>query len=73
MDKQLQRLAAQRQLYTTAKKVFAAQAVVSGPVAVATAFGVIIDPASKGYVALWGISCANTRSLRLRCLVPSLE
>lgn len=57
-DRQLQRLAAQRQLYATAKKVFGAQLIVSAPLAVGLAFAVIIFPSLKCYVALWGILVA---------------
>jgi len=54
-ERQLQRLAAQRQLYAMAKTVFGWQVFVSGPVAVALAFCVIGFPHIKGYAALWGI------------------
>jgi uncharacterized membrane protein (DUF485 family) len=54
-ERQLQRLAAQRQLYATAKTVFGWQVFVSGPVAVTLAFFVIASPQIKGYAALWGI------------------
>lgn len=54
-DKQLQRLAAQRQLYATAKKVFGWEVFIGGPVAIAGAVLVIIFPAFKVYVASWGI------------------
>lgn len=54
-EKQLQRLAAQRQLYAAAKKVFGVQVLLGGPVAVASAFLVIAFPALKGYAALWGM------------------
>jgi hypothetical protein len=57
-DRQLQRLGALRQIYATAKRVFAAQVVLGGPVAVATALLALADPALKGYVALWGIIVA---------------
>jgi hypothetical protein len=57
-ERQIQRLAAQRQLYATAKKVFGVQVVLSGPVAVASAFLGIILPDLQGYVALWGIMIA---------------
>ncbi|MEI6051406.1 MAG: S-4TM family putative pore-forming effector [Opitutaceae bacterium] len=53
--RQLQRLAAQRQLYGTAKTLFGWQVFVSGPVAVALAFCVIVLPEFKAYAALWGI------------------
>ncbi len=54
-DRQLQRLAAQRQLYATAKRVFGAQVILSGPVAIASALLGIACPPFKGYIALWGI------------------
>lgn len=53
--RQLQRLAAQRQLYATAKTLFGWQVFVSGPIAVALAFCVIEFPQVKAYAALWGI------------------
>lgn len=52
---QLQRLAAQRQLYATAKTIFAWQLVVSGPIAVILALLVNLSPSLKGFAALWGI------------------
>ena len=54
-ERQLQRLGAQRQLYGTAKKVFIAQLILGGPVAVVTALLVGIFPKLRGYTALWGI------------------
>lgn len=54
-ERQIQRLAAQRQLYATAKTIFGWQVVVSGPIAVVLALLVSIVPALKGYAALWGI------------------
>lgn len=53
-DRQIQRLSAQRQLYATAKTVFGWQLILSGPVAVTSAFLVIPFPSVKGYIALWG-------------------
>jgi len=53
--KQLQRLAAQRQLYSSAKKVFATQVWLSGPLAVALAFLGIYMPSARGYIGLWTI------------------
>lgn len=53
--RQLQRLAAQRQLYATAKNVFGFHVLLSGPLAVASAFLVLFCPSAKGYVALWGV------------------
>ncbi len=57
-DRQLQRLAAQRQLYATAKIIFGWQVLLSGPVTVVMAFMAIANPAFKGYAALWGITVA---------------
>lgn len=57
-ERQLQRLAAQRQLYATAKAVFGTQVILSGPVAVLAAFFVIALPEAKGFAALWGITVA---------------
>lgn len=54
-ERQLQRLAAQRQLYATAKTVFGWQFVISAPIAVVLAFSVNIYPPLKPFVALWGI------------------
>ena len=55
-ETQLQRLAAQRQLYGTAKKVFGAALILCGPVAVFWAILVLLVPSLKGFGALWGIS-----------------
>lgn len=57
-EKQLQRLAAQRQLYATAKKVFGWQVIIGGPVAVAGAVLVLMRPEFKVYVASWGLLVA---------------
>lgn len=57
-EKQIQRLAAQRQLYATAKRIFGWQVVLSGPVTVVIAFLVIAIPAVKDYAALWGVTLA---------------
>src|SRR5258706_847895 len=54
-ERQLRRLAAQRQLYATAKTVFGWQVFISGPVAVALAFSIIVFPPLKSFAALWGI------------------
>jgi len=54
-ERQLQRLAAQRQLYATAKTLFGWQVFVSGPVAVALALFVLGSPQLKAYAAMWGI------------------
>jgi hypothetical protein len=55
---QLRRLEAQRQLYSSAKKIFLIQVVLSGPVAVGSALLVLSDPTLKGFVAFWGICVA---------------
>jgi len=52
--KQLQRLGAQRQLYATAKGILTAQIILSGPVAVLSAFLARAVPSTEGFVALWG-------------------
>lgn len=54
-DTQLQRLAAQRQLYASAKKIFGVQLVIGGPVAVGMALLVAAFPAFKSYAAAWGM------------------
>ncbi|MBI3130469.1 MAG: hypothetical protein HYZ13_03840 [Acidobacteria bacterium] len=54
-DLQLNRLAAQRQLYQVSKRVLTANMVLSGPVAAATTIIAFLLPAVKGYTALWGI------------------
>lgn len=64
-EKQIRCLAAQRQLYSIAKKVFAAQILLGGPIAVATAILGIAFPVAIGYVALWGILVALTDVLWL--------
>jgi hypothetical protein len=51
---QLRRLAAQRQLYATAKAIFIAQIVLSGPVAVVSAFIARAIPSTEASIALWG-------------------
>lgn len=55
-EKQLQRLAAQRQLYSTAKRIFGAQLVLGGPVAVICAILALALPVVEGYVASWGVA-----------------
>jgi hypothetical protein len=52
--KQLDRLAAQRQLYSTAKRVLAAQAILGGPIAIASVIAITAMPDLKGYAAFWG-------------------
>lgn len=48
-------LAAQRSLYSRAKRIVGFQMVISGPVAICAAITSILKPELKGYVALWGI------------------
>jgi hypothetical protein len=59
-DGQLLRLAAQRQLYASAKTVFGWQVTLGGPVAVAGAVFVLFRPEFKIYVACWGVLLALT-------------
>lgn len=51
----IERLAAQRNLYSTAKKIIGTQMILSGPVAVCATLLSIAVPEVKGYVALWGL------------------
>ena len=53
--RQLARLAAQRQLYASAKNILGWQVVLSGPLAVASAVLVLALPVTKEVVAGWGI------------------
>jgi hypothetical protein len=57
-EMQLHRLAAQRQLYTTAKHVFGWQVIIGGPIAIAGAVFVLLRPEFKVYVASWGLLVA---------------
>jgi hypothetical protein len=52
--RQLQRLAAQRQLYSTAKKIFGIQMLLGAPVAVVWALVVVAIPSLRGTAAAWG-------------------
>lgn len=52
--RQLQRLAAQRQLYSTAKRIFGVQLVLGGPIAVACSLAVVAMPEFRAYAAIWG-------------------
>jgi hypothetical protein len=54
-ERQLLRLAAQRQLYASAKRIFGWQMFLGGPVAVGIAFVAIAIPSLQGYAALWGV------------------
>ena len=51
----LQQLAAQRQLYATAKKVFGWHFFIAGPIAVGFGIVAIAYPNIKEFVALWGL------------------
>jgi hypothetical protein len=53
--RQIERLAAQRRLYSIAKRIFAFQLVLGGPVAIAWAVVVLLVPDFKGVAAAWGI------------------
>ena len=52
---QLERLGAQRYLYSKAKSIFRWQAVLSGPVSAMAALVAVRFPQYAGYAALWGI------------------
>jgi hypothetical protein len=52
--RQLQRLAAQRQLYSTAKRIFGIQLVLGGPVAIGWSLLVVVLPELTGLAAVWG-------------------
>ncbi len=57
-ERQLQRLAAQRQLYASAKMLLGLQVFLGGPIAVALAIVVLNVSALKGVAAAWGILVA---------------
>jgi hypothetical protein len=57
-DLQLLRLAAQRQLYATAKHVFGWQVILGGPVAIVGAVLVFLRPEFRVFVASWGVLVA---------------
>src|SRR2546429_7322325 len=52
-EAQLERLRAQRYLYSCSKIVLGAQAILSGPVALAWSLAVLLSPQLKGIAALW--------------------
>ena len=52
----VQMLAAQRNLYSTAKIIMGLQMILSGPIAVAVTLLALMKPEVKGYVALWGLT-----------------
>ena len=58
--RQLQRLAAQRYLYSTAKRLYGAQLILAGPIAVMWAGAVAISPNLKAAAGIWG--CNDFRS-----------
>jgi hypothetical protein len=55
---ELSRLAAQRHLYSDAKRIFIVQLVLAGPIAIAWAFAVILHPELKSWAALFGVIVA---------------
>lgn len=55
-DRQIRRLAAQRQLYSTAKEIFGWQLFISGPVSIAVAVAVLMLPETKAFAALFGLA-----------------
>jgi hypothetical protein len=52
--RQLQRLAAQRQLYSTAKRIFGIQLLLGGPIAIGWSLVVVASPELRGFAAVWG-------------------
>jgi len=57
-DRQIHRLAAQRQLYAKAKVVLGSQLILAGPLTVVLAVLVNLYPDLKVYVSLWGLGLA---------------
>jgi len=55
LPSQIEMLAAQRNLYSTAKNIIGTQMILGGPVAVCATLIGITYPVTKGYVALWGL------------------
>lgn len=53
---QLERLAAQRYLYSCSKRLLGVQVLLSGPVAAAWALAMIWRPELKGFATLWGVT-----------------
>ncbi|NWF36663.1 S-4TM family putative pore-forming effector [Mariprofundus sp. KV] len=54
--KQLDRLAAQRNLYATAKKIFGVQITLAAPIAIVWTISVLVDRSIVGYAAIWGLT-----------------
>jgi hypothetical protein len=52
--RQLQRLAAQRQLYSSAKRIFGVQLLLGAPIAIASSLAVVAMPDLRGTAAVWG-------------------
>lgn len=55
LTQQLDRLAAQRQIYSDAKKILALQVILSVPAVVVWSLVVMLNPALKVYAAFWGV------------------
>lgn len=53
--KQIQRLAAQRYLYSTAKRVFGAQLILAGPMAIGLSLLLVVTPEMKVYAVFYGV------------------
>jgi len=71
--KNLQRLAAQRQLYATAKKIFAFHIIISAPVVIAFSLVVMIIPSANVYASLWGALVALADFVILTPMVKQLR
>lgn len=55
LPENIERLAAQRNIYSRVKNIIGLQMMLSVPVAICAAITTIVKPELKGYVALWGI------------------
>lgn len=55
LPENIERLAAQRSIYSRAKNIIGLQMMLSVPIAICAAITTIVKPELKGYVALWGI------------------
>jgi SMODS-associating 4TM effector domain len=55
LPENIERLAAQRNIYSRAKNIIGLQMMLSVPIAICAAITTIVKPELKGYMALWGI------------------
>lgn len=73
LENQLERLAAQRQLYSDSKMVLALHIVLSVPIVILLSLLASIFPVIKAYVALWGIIIAFLDIILFTPLEESLQ